>query len=156
MWYQYSLTSVVLFLSLFCGVYLARNSPEEMGGGTRYFLLAKKLLLVVLLVMLVVLGFDSLYLSAFAIIMLIMSIFVKKYADQVFFLIFALLLLLSLESERAFLLVSIVVFIYGLIAGTLFAASKEKEGIGILIKKTAINFVWFLILFNLPLAFGYA
>lgn len=135
---------------------LARISPEEMQPGAKYFRLAKKLLLVVLIIAMAILGLDIMYLAVTALVVLLLNVLIRKYLDHVVFLLFALVLIVSLDNTQAFLVLSVIMFVYGLLAGTLFAAQFPKLKILGIAKKLAINFVWFLLFFNLPLFLIYA
>lgn len=152
---QYFLVSFCVFISLYCGLWLARINPEEMKPGKRYFLLAKKLVSVAIIIALLYFDLQSVHVIIISLLIMVLVVGMKQYVDQIMFALFAYIMLISHHEQSAFLVLSVMMFIYGVIAGTLFAEANHKEKLFPLIKKIVLHFFWLILFFNLPLLFIY-
>jgi len=105
------------FLGLVGGYFLSKISPEEMKPGKRYFNYGKILLLILMILAGIVYGVS--YLNRFVFISAVIGLFLGLYFDKIF-----LILALGLSFISENILFASLIFIYGLLEGSV----KYKEG----------------------------
>ncbi len=127
---------IISFLGLVIGYLLAKNIKEELIPGKKWFLILSRLMLLILIIILLKFNFE--FLIAL-IIGIILNYFIKK-----IYLFLGLILALNINN----ILLSLIVFIFGLAYGTLEYIKFNK----INYRSVLINFILFimpiLILFN--------
>src|SRR3989338_7020928 len=120
---NYILLSFVTYLGLFCGMILVFIAPEEQKPGRRYFGLVQNICISIIAGTLV---FYFSFLNLIMAILLIGLVFVKR--DNMYFtyVMFAPVLFFSSQINSQTLLISAMIFVYGLATGSLFSNVKKK------------------------------
>ena len=137
---SYSLTAIVSFLGLATGVVLAFISPEEMPTGRKFFPLLQRVVLV-------------------AIAAIFISLFVKNHFVRIPLYIVAILLLnirlnpriaypllafpffFSSANPNAFMTIAVLIFVYGLPTGSLYAAKSKSDAASFVLTKLSFVLV---------------
>lgn len=109
---------LVSFLGLVAGMILAKVSPEEMGPGKRFFRVMRLSIILLLGVML-------LYYSEMNLILLAIGIAIGFFLRLGYLYLGAAIVGALLASREALLMISSLVFMYGLPYGTLLESSKR-------------------------------
>lgn len=148
------LTVIIVFLSLYFGVGLAYIAKEELEISRKYFDLTKKALFIIIICALIYKNYTSTIKLVFSI--LAMTIYFvslnKKVHDILTYAVFALALYFSIQD----LMIPSLMFIYGLIQGTIITQeafkTRRENKLSKIIKTIFIRYVW-LIVINIGLYF---
>jgi len=138
----YVLAVLVTFLALFLGMLLARLTKEELKPGDKYFKFAKVVLLIIITVISLTISFLNRHIATFAIILILFIIlfFTKKRKKETYiYALYGFIIHYSAGYINLFLLESSLIFIYGLIAGTLITKKFINKELGFIIKKIFIR-----------------
>jgi hypothetical protein len=144
------LTYLTVFLGLVAGVILAFIAKEELPTAKKHFIFLRDIL--VTLIMLFLLYFydlNKIIIMIVTILTFLTLINLKLEKDNILYLILSIVLMLTYKDKTFFLIESILVFLYGFPAGTLFAM-KHMKNIKELIKTFLTRYIWFFI----PLIFA--
>jgi len=144
---NYLIAAFIVFLGPFAGAALAMIAPEEFNTGKKYFILFKSIMY--LLAILAAVGFTIYsglsYLIAVLMAILITALFVKKHRDIMRYAALAVVFYMSTASQQLFILISSMIFMYGLPVGTLLAGDKVKDKLE-LFKKIVMRYFLFVII----------
>ena len=127
---EYLMVLVIAFLGVFAGAILALIAPEELKSGRKYWIFTKYLL--VLLMIIAIFYYSVLYSNIITAILLggaivLLKLAHKEYLGFVFVIYFG-----SITSREFLFIAGSLVFIYGLLIGTL-------QSYDLLVKKRKIN-----------------
>jgi hypothetical protein len=119
------LAAVLSFTGLIAGVVLAFLSPEEMPTGRKFFPLLQRIALVAIAAVFISLYIQAWYLRLLLYIAAIL-ILALPLRSEVVFPILAFPFCFSMHAREAFLAISVLIFLYGLPSGSLYAIGKER------------------------------
>lgn len=148
----FALAAVVVFMGIVSGIILAFIAKEELKQGKRYFVLMRNLLLALIVVFLLYFYYINKYLILIISVLLFLSlskINLKK--DYIVYWLTGIVLLLVSKNKDFLLIESILIFLYGLPAGTLFAMRFIKDW-KVVVNKLFLCYGWFLVI-TLPFLF---
>ena len=129
---NYILAVLITYFSLFFGVILARLTKEELKPGKKYFEFVKSIFLIAIIgIALFISLINKQWIILGIIIFLSIILLVKKKRkENCIYILLGLIMFYSSNFINMFLLECSLIFIYGLITGTLIASrllSKEKR-----------------------------
>lgn len=151
----YSLTNLIVFLGLGVGIALAYIAPEEMKDGKKYFIWMQNVILSLVLFFLLYFYRFNLMLNLIISLALFFSLFFYlnhkkkqtiRYVDYAFL---GIMFYLSAKNTNLFLLLSSLMFIYGLPTGSLLINIKKKNVFEVILNNVSfvvISLVLFLLL----------
>ncbi|MFH1182472.1 MAG: hypothetical protein V1702_05930 [Candidatus Woesearchaeota archaeon] len=122
---SYFLTAIVSFLGLATGAFLAFISPEEMPTGRKFFPLLQRIILVAIAAIFISIFVENIYIRIILYIaaILLLSIRLKP---EIIYPLLAFPFFFSSTNPNAFLAIAILVFVYGLPTGSLYAAKRKS------------------------------
>lgn len=127
---NYSLSALVVYLSLVVGFILAIIAKEELKAGKKYFLFLQKIILLLIFIFLLI------YIDLNYVLVLLILAFIavhllktKKESDKLpyLYIILAVIFYLSSKNRNLFVIESSLMFLYGLPTGTLLTGKSKKE-----------------------------
>ncbi len=122
---SYFLVSLTSYLGLFLGSFFMYLAPEEIEPGKKYFLLLEHFLLLFIVIISSLL-FGNILFFSLTIAALLLYFFLKRFRLFLCYAYFSFLLYLSSFSATAFLVISVLLFAFGLTAGAYRFVRKEK------------------------------
>lgn len=144
---NYLLVSLVAFLGIFVGFFLALYTKEELKQGKKYFILLQKILLTLIFGFL--LFFFQIQLNIILFISIIFLVFLLVTdSNQQLPIYIALGIIFSITScnHDIFLTVSSLIFLYGIPTGTLLTQKMLREKKITIIKNLLRTTMWFLVI----------
>jgi hypothetical protein len=122
---SYLSVSIVSFLGLATGVILAFISPEEMPTGRKFFPLLQRVVLVAIAAVFISLFVENIYarITLYILAILLLSIRLKP---GIIYPLLAFPFFFSSTNLNAFTAIAALIFIYGLPAGSLYAAKRKS------------------------------
>jgi hypothetical protein len=123
---SYFLASLVSFIGLPVGMFLAHVSPEEMPTGRKLFPLLQGIILVAIFAIAIKIFVGNFYarLPLYALAILLANL---RLRPSIAYLLLGALFFLSSLQTNAFIAVAALIFIYGLPAGGLFKVASKTE-----------------------------
>ena len=121
------LTILFVYSGLFAGYVLSVIAPEELLPGKDYFKFAEKLLLILIIVFLTYFIPLSLFMEAFVVMFLAAVVTIIPLRSDIIFASMPLILFVVAENKDIFLVESFLVFLFGMVASTLFIANFCKK-----------------------------
>jgi len=142
---NYSLISLISFSGLLIGMVLAFTAKEELEPGKKYFILLQKLTLLLILIFLLNFFNINLYLRIiiYVLFIFLMTINIKS---QIIYPALATVFFLSSKNPELFITNSILIFLYGFPAGSLFAKKLIKKKKLFVLKNIFLNYFWFVVI----------
>lgn len=143
----YFLTLILSFLGLYVGALLAFISPEELNGGYDYFR-ALQSALIVLIAVFILRSFGANVLILFALsATLAVTLYLLRNTPvaQFAYYCFGIALFLTVHDHDLFLLVASLVFLFGVPAGTLYAARHIGQERSVIFSDLLLNFGLFFV-----------
>jgi len=140
---NYSLISLISFLGLLVGTFLAFTAKEELEPGKKYFMWMQKIILLLILIFLLNFFNISLYLRTISYILFIflMTINIRS---QIIYLVLGAVFLISSKNPELFIINSILIFLYGFPTGSLFAKKLIKKKKSFVFKRIILDYFWFV------------
>lgn len=125
---NYILTIIISFLGFPLGILLAKISPEEIKTGKKYFKIIQTTLLIFILFFLL----DFFKLNLFITILVtsfvfLLSFYWSKNKSFLFYLLFPLVIYFSKINLKLFALQASLIFVFGLVTGSLSVKIKNKK-----------------------------
>ncbi len=151
--FKMEIASLVVGLGLFSGVFLALIAPEELKAGKKYFILLRTVLFVAIVALLVFSYYRINMIITIICLLSLLDLFLNKISDIIRFALLGLFFYLSAPLNQLFVLISVLIFIYGLPAGTLLAHKIIKKKWYFIILRTFIPYLTFLLISNALLFF---
>ncbi len=123
---QFAATAIISYLGLLAGFFLASATKEELPTAKRYFPWLQRF--VIIATAAVVMDFLNISLvlkiAAYALLLLIVAVGINT---QFYYTIFGALLFAVSKSQNMLLVVSSMVFLFGLLSGSIFFDSKVRR-----------------------------
>ena len=145
---NFSLTTIILYVSLFIGFLLAIIAKEEMKQGKKYFIMLQKVILILLFSFLLIYLRLSNILTVIVLIAVLIPLLKSEKNINVspyIYLIFGVILHLSSKILNLFIIESSLIFLYGLPAGSLLTGKNKKESIMHILKNSGFIIVAILL-----------
>jgi hypothetical protein len=120
----YPLASAVAFSGLFVGAFLARSAKEEMPTASRYFPWVQKFILVAIAAFL--LNYFSLGIAARVVCYAVVILLLLRYGKINFYPLLGIAFFLLGQSGQGLFAVSLLVFMYGFPAGSMFIIRNKR------------------------------
>lgn len=141
----YFLAAIVSFSGLIAGAILAFFTKEELKPGKKYFeLLQKALLAAIAAVFVYYLGLHLLVRIAIYAAVILLLATSKSINSSVAYALLGAVFYFSSFSKQSFLIISSLIFLYGLPAGSIIATSLIRKRKSEAVKKALITGLWFL------------
>ena len=119
---------LIIFLGFPLGILLARISPEEIKTGKRYFKVIQTILLVFILFFLLnYLNLNIIFSLLITLVTFFLLFYWPKEKSFLFYLFLPLIIYFSKNNFNLFALQSSLIFIFGIVTGSLFAQVKKKK-----------------------------
>jgi len=145
---SYIVTTVFAFFGVYVGALLAFIAPEEIRPGKMYF----KALMNTLLVFMILILLKAYGANLFVLIFLGISFSVTLYythlispINQVAYFLLGIAFFFSTKTEELFILISSMIFIYGMPLGSLYVARRMKKSKKTLLADVFLNFSFFMV-----------
>ena len=146
---NYLLASIISYLGLLAGVMLVKMAPEEQKPGRKYFILIKKIIFFLAMAFLLAYYRINLALSLLALLFVGIIVASRKLEKSEFAYFFlGIAFFLSGKITGLFAIESVLVFLYGIPAGSLIFNIKKKNYRDIFLKN-ALFFAPVILLFLL-------
>ena len=148
---QYLLSIVAVFFGIVGGFVLSWIAPEELLPGKKYFVFAKKLIFTLILLLLVYFLQLGLFYEILLIVIILLFVIVIPLKSVIFYPATAVILMLVSQQPNFFMVMSVLIFIYGMIISTLFCSrfvKKEKlqGNIFLILFKLLLRYISFLVI----------
>ncbi|MBW2972655.1 hypothetical protein KY359_06475 [Candidatus Woesearchaeota archaeon] len=144
----YILTSLFVFLGVYVGALLAFIAPEELKPGRGYFRAFENTILV--FIGLVLLYAYGAHLGVLILLGVSASVFLyftseESPVNQIAYFLLGIAYYFSTKSTDLFIVVSSMIFLYGLPLGSLYVSRKMKKGKKTVLTDVLLNFGFFVI-----------
>lgn len=144
----YILTTVFVFSGVYVGALLAFISPEELKPGKNYFKAFENTLLVFILLILLYAYNANLFVLIF--LGVVLSIFLyytceSTPVNQIAYFLLGIALYFSARSVDLFIMISTMIFLYGLPLGSMYVARRLKRSKKTILTDVLLNFGFFVI-----------
>ena len=142
---NYLLTSIAVYLGLIAGIIVSYMSKEELKPGKRYFIIMHNIVLAFILFFILELFNLNIYLIIILILILLISLFSFKEVYKKSYIVYFLLgtiFYLSHKNINYFLIISALIFLYGMPTSALQLDFKKKNYYKVIIK----NLLFFICL----------
>jgi len=140
---NYSLISLVSFSGLLIGMLLAFTAKEELQPGKKYFMLMQKIILLLIIIFLLNFFNINLYLRIIIYILFILLMIINI-KSQIIYPALGVVFFLSSKDINLLITNSILIFLYGFPAGSLFAKKLIKKKKLFVLKNIFLNYFWFV------------
>ena len=140
----YFLTSLIVFFGLIVGMLLIFIAPEEKKPGLKYFFALQCVLISLLVGIFLLFYGNDIYwaLLSSVIILLAMVYHRQKMDNRWLYALFGFIIFWSRIDDALFLLVSSILFLYGLASGSLLANNRKKMSSFLFIVKSYWGFIF--------------
>ncbi len=146
---NYMLALVVTFLGLFVGLVLVFTATEELKAGRKFFILLTRIIFSLAFVLLLL----SYSIPWWLIVIMVIAYFAVDYHyridERYIYALLAVIFFLSYRNQNLFILESMLIFLYGFPAGSLFCEKLVKKKL-LAIGKLFLNHLHYLIIAALP------
>lgn len=146
---NYVLAAVVSFLGLFVGASLAFTATEELKAGRRFFILLTRIIFSLALVLLLLSYSIPWWLIAIVVVAYFTFDYHYRIDERYIYALLAVIFYLSFRNTNLFILESILIFLYGFPAGSLFCEKLVKKKL-LALRKLFLNHLHYLIIALLP------
>ena len=141
-------TSLIVGFGVFCGIFLAFISPEELRPGKKYFVFVRTLLFVSLVAVLVFSFYTFNLLVVFLCLLSLLDIFLNKISEILRFGFLGFFFYFGSQLDSLFLVVCSLIFLYGLPAGSLIAHKESENSKFVVLLHALIPYLVFLLIAN--------
>lgn len=142
---NYFLISIISFLGILIGMLLAFTAKEELEPGKKYFMLMQKIILLLIIIFLLNFFNINLYLRIIIYILFILLMIINI-KSQIIYPALGVVFFLSSKDINLLITNSILIFLYGFPAGSLFAKKLIKKKKSFVLKNIFLNYFWFVII----------
>ncbi len=138
---QYSLSAFVAFLGIPLGAFLATTAREEMPTGRKYFPILQKIFLIAITSVLLN-HFSSPLLVKLAVYAVMVFVLLGKHMIN-FYPFFAVAFFILGQERIELFLISLLVFLYGFPAGSMYVVRNKKMGLLKTLGKASLRYAVF-------------
>jgi len=129
-WLTYFGTLFIVFLGVYAGVFLAFIAPEELKAGRRYFRGLMHAIAGFIVGLLIHAYFLNIYIAIMMGALTVTTLYLlpdRNLVNQLVYFAFGLAYLFSTKTETLFLLVSALIFLYGMPLGSIYVENNQKS-----------------------------
>ncbi|MFH2028839.1 MAG: hypothetical protein ABIJ08_06885, partial [Nanoarchaeota archaeon] len=146
-----NLTAFVSYLGLVVGLIIMHASKEEQKQGKKYFVLVQRVCIMAICSLLFIYLEFSLLVFGIVLLMIVL-LFIKKIVQSYFYYpLLGLVFYFSLNTPKLLLMVSVLIFIYGMATSSILIDFKKKNYLEIILRH--VSFLIIILILNIVTMF---